>query len=258
VYTPSHYAKVHNVKIINTLRSNLLMAGNHSVVDNVILHSSYTDHQMYVPKGNFQYGKNIYISGSARNECIAIGTVKNKPSWATLPIKHVTLENVYIANLSADKWGNYPAFPISFRKDVGEYNTLKHVYFIDDYDSLNAVILNSQQHTVIEAITIVYTGSPLEVAHLIKNHGTNAVYERLFLYATGATVRGINIHAAFEAVEVSIDQASINVPNYALRVAGGDYSAFYSLTNSHFFNNGHIYETGNVTRYIKNVMGYMN
>jgi len=249
---------VQDVKIKDCLRSNLLPYGDKHYVRNVILDSSYTDHQLYVSGTTKSTIEHLLISGKANSEAVTFGgnAADN------------LLEDIYIFDLAAGKWF-FPSKALIVRDTAGANNRVQNIYIQDTSTTGIEVELNASCH--IHGLYVITKGyqNPIldihgsdvavsdfeieattddlggETGYMVRIRDSSRVHLRKGkIVAPAGTYRGILIDAATAAmVDIGLDSLYIDTPDQPIR-GNGTVSFELALRLCRFPNSKMVHNTG--------------
>ncbi|AHK11703.1 hypothetical protein S141_57 [Shewanella sp. phage 1/41] len=141
VLLQSDRASVKNIKIVNTIRSNLVTSGVHPQVDNVETVNSLCDHLVYMSNSYSPTIGSLILRGFCVGEAIAVSTVGE---GLDVHIDHITMKAVYISpwqTQSSFALDKYDPKWMHVRANSGGFLEQTSVtvgtFDIDDEDSLN-------------------------------------------------------------------------------------------------------------------------
>ena len=220
VFVRVSHVRISNVKVINTVRSNIAINADECSIDNIVLQNSYTDHNLYLSNANKNIVKNLFISGMADAECIVIGTDDNTTA------NYNSIENVYIKDLQSGKW-QYPKIPIAFRPLAGTNNTVKEVWIFDDSTN-NVRIYIAQQNAKLKGVHAILSGSGKDCAILIGGLQSGQYAENIIVTDIHIYVDTTDFTEAFHGIKMQGGKKII-ITDYEIHETGGTVSRAFAI-----------------------------
>jgi hypothetical protein len=204
------YCTLENLHIYDTIRSSIVVEGNHNLIENVVLGNSAADHQVYLDAdATYNTMRNIICTGSSVYSSFKIGLDMTVPSQ-----QYNLIENVHFVNLtrsamgltttgSIEPVGNvwFPGTAMAaYDQPLPSYNTIKDIYFEETNDNSAAGIFISQNNTILENI------------HFTSKAGLNTT---LSIYSIPTAVMMINASNCYlNDIYIKTTSAALGAPTY--------------------------------------------
>lgn len=146
---------IENVTVHDTVRSNIVVAGRHCVLNNLRLSNSVTDHWLYLAGAEGCQITNVHASGYARGDGIVFG-VGSRPCFGNL-VSGVVIENAEetpIQNEPSGLLGRYPKTAVIFRSGKTFHsNRLRDIHIHNSKPGLGHEIGIFHQDVTVEGLT---------------------------------------------------------------------------------------------------------
>lgn len=244
VKDPAAGCTIRDVKVINTLRTNLVMCGNRNVAENVTLSNSLMDHQLYF-SGAYQCRvSGAFLSGGSDGASVVFGTD------ATEPANDCILEGAFFHDITLPCYFSTTTTStlIQARTDAGVRNTIRGIRAnLGDLTGLaqySPIIINSWQHDFLAEDVNAYIAKG-NAAFYIYAKGPGAT-----LPICEQTYRNVHIYLAIDArgggiyMCESIDLSRLNFDD--VRLVNASATAMSGLrliatNNSIVANLNHVY-----------------